>query len=196
MSFARNLNKDVLGVAAVEFAMIAPVMILLICGFMEYAHVSSSRTRLEASTMRAARAVAATDCPTNRTEIMRTIIERAMEGVPSIDDGKVEIITKSYANSFGDVGEPEPFDDLNGNGAWDPGESFIDVNGNGEWDRDMGVVGSLGGAGQVISYTARFNVASLFNFIAMEFNGSNVYQIEASTVFRNEPVFRSTGCSG
>jgi hypothetical protein len=29
---------------------------------------------------------------------------------------------------------PEPVQDLNGNGTWDPGEPFTDVNGNGKWD--------------------------------------------------------------
>jgi len=35
----------------------------------------------------------------------------------------------------------EPFDDLNGNGWWDPGEPFTDLNGNGVWDGPGGVYG-------------------------------------------------------
>jgi hypothetical protein len=31
--------------------------------------------------------------------------------------------------------QPEPFQDANGNGRWDPGESFTDTNGNGLYDR-------------------------------------------------------------
>jgi len=33
----------------------------------------------------------------------------------------------------------EPLTDLNGNGAWDLGESYTDLNGNGEWDGKHGV---------------------------------------------------------
>lgn len=193
--FGSRLLRNDRGIAAVEFAFVAPIMILMICGFMEYAHVSSARSTLEAATMRAARAVSATDCPDERDEIMMGIITNGMKTVPSANGGVVDIVTKSYGGSFGDVGEPEPFDDLNDNGKWDEGESYTDVNGNGKHDNDMGKTGSIGAAGQVVSYNATFQVASLFNFIALEYNGSSVYEIEASTVIRNEPVFRSSGCT-
>lgn len=195
MNRALRLAADTQAIAAVEFAMIAPVMILMICGFMEYAHVASARTILEAATMRAARSVAASDCPSRREAIMRAIIENAMTSVPSADGRDVEITTKSYGNNFQDVGEPEPFNDANGNSKWDIGESYTDINGNAQHDNDMGSAGSIGAAGQVVSYRARFQVASLFTFISYRFNGSDRYVIEASTVIRNEPVFRTTGCT-
>lgn len=190
-----HLGRDVRGIAVVEFAFVAPILVLLICGFMEFSHVSSARTRLEGATMRAARAVAASDCPTEREGTMRRIITDAMEDIPSPNGGDVEIITKSYSDAFDDVGEPEPFDDLNGNSKWDAGEPYSDINGNGEHDKDMGSLGSIGGAGQVVSYTARYQVYSLFNFINVQVGGNGIYNIEASTVMRNEPIFSSTGCS-
>lgn len=194
--FVSRLVHDDRGIAAVEFAFVAPVMILMICGFMEYAHVSSARSALESATMRAARAVSATDCPDERDEIMMAIISNGMKSIASTNGGKVDITTKSYDGSFGNVGEPEPFEDLNDNKKWDEGESFTDVNGNGKHDNDMGKTGSIGGAGQVVSYNARFQAASLFKFISQRFNnGSASYTIEASTVIRNEPVFRSSGCT-
>jgi hypothetical protein len=190
-----RLTRDVRAVAAVEFAIIAPVMILLICGLMEFSHVASARTRLEGATMRAARAVAASDCPSERESIMLDIVEGAMSDIPSPNGGVVEVVTKSYANQFGDVGEPEPFNDENGNDVWDVGESFTDVNGNGKHDNDMGSVGSIGGAGQVVSYTAKYKVKSLFEFVSYQVSGTNVYDIAASTVVRNEPIFNTTGCT-
>lgn len=190
-----QFGTDRRAIAAVEFALIAPVMILLICGFMEYAHVASARTTLEAATMRAARAVAASDCPTSRQEIMQSTIRGSMTSFPAASGTGVEIETRAYSGNFSDAGEPEPYNDTNGNSRWDSGEPFNDVNGNGAYDTDMGSLGSIGGAGQVISYTSRYTVASLFNFISTRFNGGNGYRIEASTVIRNEPVFRSTGCT-
>jgi Flp pilus assembly pilin Flp len=191
----RHPLRDDRGLAAVEFAMIAPVMIMMICGFMEYAHVSSARTTLESATMRAARAVVASDCPSKRQAIMMNIIEGSMKRVPSANGGQVEVITKSYSDKFGDVGESEPFPDPNGNGKWDIGEPYTDINANNQYDLDMGKVGSIGGVGQVVSYTARYQVSSLFEFISKRFNGTDKYMIEASTVVRNEPIFRSTGCT-
>lgn len=195
MSISRQLRADERGIAAVEFALIAPIMLLIICGFMEYAHVSTARTTLEAATMRAARAVAATDCPDDRDEIMLSIIETGMENTPAKPGTELEVVTKAYSNAFSDVGEPEPFNDVNANGKWDTGEPYTDINGNGEYDTDMGTVGSIGGAGQVISYTATFQVASLFGFVSERFNAGEAYRIEASTVIRNEPIFRTSGCT-
>lgn len=190
-----RLATDRRAIATVEFAFVAPVMIMMICGFMEYAHVSSARSTLEAATMRAARIVAATDCPSRREAIMLSTIRDAMKRTPSADGRDVEITTKTYADKFQDVGEPEPFTDANGNGQWDIGEPYTDVNGNGMHDDDMGAAGSIGGAGQVVSYKASYQVSALFEFISYRFNGSDRYVIEASTVIRNEPVFRTTGCA-
>jgi hypothetical protein len=59
----------------------------------------------------------------------------------------------------------------------------------------MGTTGSIGAAGQVVSYTASIQVASLFGFINQRFGNGQAYRLEASTVIRNEPVFRTTGCT-
>lgn len=194
-AFARNLCSDNRGIAAVEFAFIAPVLILIICGFMEYAYVSSARTSLEAATMRAARAVAASNCPAQRPAIMQSVVNNAMASTPRVPGTDIVIVTKAYSSQFSDVGEPEPFNDANGNGRWDTGEVYTDINGNGQWDDDMGTTGSIGGAGQVVSYTATIQVASLFGFINERFGSGQAYRIEASTVIRNEPIFRNTGCT-
>lgn len=183
------------GLAATEFALIAPVLLLLLLGFMEFSHVSSARSRLEGATMRAARSVAASDCPQERETSMKKIVADGMVDIPSPDGGAVEVLTKSYSDKFGDVGEPEPFNDQNTNSRWDSGEPFTDINGNGKYDQDMGTVGSIGGPGQVISYTARYKVSSLFGFVSNQITGSDVYNIEASTVIRNEPIFNTDGCT-
>lgn len=188
------LARDERGVAAVEFGLIAPVVVLMLGGFMEFAHVSSARSTLEAATMRAARAVAASDCPSQREAILKAIVENGMSGFRSADGKKATITSKAYSSRFGDVGEPEPFEDTNGNKIHDDGESYTDVNGNGKYDTDMGASGSIGAAGEVVSYTAEFRVGSLFPFISQQFVGSNSYRLRASTVVRNEPVFRTTGC--
>lgn len=196
MKVSARLAGDVSGSAVVEFAYIAPLMILMICGFMEYAHLSSARTTLEAATMRAARAVAATDCPSARDETMLEIIQEGMKTVPSADGEKAKVVTKAYSGNFSDI-EGDPFKDLNNNKKYDPDteETFEDINGNGEYDLELGTIGSIGGAGQVVSYKATYKVASLFKFVSQQFGGGDSYTIEASTVIRNEPVFRTTGCT-
>lgn len=194
----RFLWKEQRGIAATEFALLAPVTFVMMAGFWELAWVMSARSALESATMRAARQIAASDCPTEREAIMTKTITESMLYVQSADGQPPKIEAKSYASSFGDVGEPEPWveGETTKNGQYDPGETFTDVNGNGKWDADMGTSGSVGGANQIVSYTATFKVKPLFPWFAAQFGErTGEYPIEASTVIRNEPVFRSTGCT-
>lgn len=189
-----RLASDRSGIAAVEFAMIAPVMLLIIMGTIEFGYVSSARSALEAAVIRGARQIAASDCPARRETILRDTVTNAMAHVASADGHAPRIESKAYAGQFGDVGEPEPYNDLNNNRQWDADEPYTDVNGNGRWDADMGVSGSVGGAGQVVSYTATFNVRSLVPYVARLYSDVDYHPIRATTVVRNEPLFRTTGC--
>lgn len=191
----RRIAQSERGMAAVEFGLIAPILVVFLGGFMEFAWVSSARSTLEAATMRGARAVSASDCPEKRDDILKSIVQDGMSIFKSADGKSAWVESKAYSGQFGDVGEPEPFDDDNDNGIHDDGESYVDVNGDGVFSEDMGSAGSIGAAGQVVAYTAHFRLASLFPFISQRFVGSEVYEISAATVVRNEPVFRTTGCS-
>jgi Flp pilus assembly protein TadG len=191
----RRLPSDTRGMAAVEFAMIAPVMLLIVMGTIEFGYVSSARSALEAAVIRGARQIAASDCPAQRETILRTTVTNAMAHVASADGAAPRIESKAYAGQFGDVGEPEPFNDLNSNQRWDTDEPFTDVNGNTRWDADMGTSGSVGGAGQVVSYTATYNVRSLVPYVARLYSELDHHPIRATTVVRNEPLFRNTGCT-
>lgn len=192
-----RLRSDQQGIATVEFAMLAPFIFVMLCGFLEFAWVMSARSALESSTMKAARLIAASDCPDKRKQIMTDTIVRGMQHIHSTDNKPPTIESKTYSNGFGDVGEPEPWVEgaSTKNGKYDFGETYTDVNGNGKWDPDMGVSGSVGAANQIVSYTATFRVKSVVPFIAKRFgNGTDDYPIQASTVIRNEPIFRNTGC--
>lgn len=193
----RCIRKEQTGIAAMEFALIAPVITVLLFGFLEFAWVQSARSALESATMKAARQIAASDCPALRESQMVQTITKGMQHVPSSDGQPPRIDAKSYASLFGDVGEPEPFTDAPPkNDKYDFGETYNDVNGNSKWDPDMGRSGSVGGAGQIVSYTATYRVKSLIPWIASHFGDptKSDYSIKATTVIRNEPVFRTTGC--
>ncbi|WP_448502113.1 TadE/TadG family type IV pilus assembly protein [Sphingomonas sp.] len=191
------LARDKHGLAATEFGLIAPVIVLLLFGAIELTYVSAARSTLEFATIRGGRMIAASDCPTTRKETMEKSVADSMSWVSSHNDEGPVVTAKSYGTKFGQVGQPEPFidDPVAPNGKYDVGESFTDVNGNGKWDADMGVSGSVGDANQVVSYEATFKVKSLVPFIADALNdGRDHYVVSASTIVRNEPVFRTTGC--
>jgi len=194
----RQIATNRRGIASTEFALVAPVVFVIFGGFIEYTHVAQARAALESAVMKGARKIAASDCPAEREEQLINLVVRGMQHVKSSDGQPPKIESKSYGSSFGEVGEPEPFVEkpATKNGKYDFGETFTDVNGNGRWDPDMGTSGSVGGANQVVSYTATFRVRSMIPWILKRFGDGNPdYAIKATTVIRNEPVFRTTGCS-
>lgn len=193
----RRILRHQQGIATTEFALMAPFIVVTLFGLIEFAWVQSARSALESATMKGARLIAASDCPDEREEILIDTVVRGMAHVKSSDGQLPKIESKAYGSAFGDVGEPEPFVDVvpTKNGKYDLGEAYTDVNGNGKWDTDMGTSGSVGGAGSVVSYTATFRVKSMVPFIAKKFgDGREDYPITATTVIRNEPIFRNTGC--
>jgi Flp pilus assembly protein TadG len=191
----RKLRRREEGTTLVEFAMIAPVLFLLITGFMELAYVLFARSTLESAVMAAARSARVADCPAENAKVVEKMIQDRMTVISSADGQAAVVTVESYGQNFGDVGNPEPFDDANGNNERDAGESYTDVNGNGQWDKDMGATGAFGQFGEVVRFTASYNVTSLVPFVAAQINeGKNFYPIQAVTVVRNEP-FREVTCA-
>lgn len=185
-------RQDRGGTAVTEFAFLAPVMLLLVFGLLELGYVAFARSTLESATMMGARYAAAQSCLANREPGMQAIINTRMSDFGSADGQPVKIVFKAYGAQFGDVGNPEPYNDMNDNKKYDIGESYDDINGNGEWDEDMGREGSVGGAGDVVTLNTSFRLRPLVPFLAESINsGRDYYQIGSSTAVRNEPFFRN-----
>ena len=186
-----SFRRDHRGAAALEFAFVAPVMIVLIFGLLQLGYVAFARSSLESATMAGARYAAAQSCLAKRKSGMESLITQRMGNFHSFNDEPVRIEVKSYGAEFGSVGNPEPYADTNKNKQHDAGESYDDVNGNGRWDQDMGREGSVGNAGDVVTLSTSYKLQALVPFIAERFNGGEpYYALQASTVVRNEPVFQ------
>lgn len=173
------------GVTVVEFAMLAPAMIVLIAGSIEAAHFLMVKIALEGALSTAARESIAKLNMTDdaRDQAMRDRIGALMMPHHVAQGHNMVIETKVY-RSFGSS-YPEAFQDVNGNGAYDPGEPFDDRNRNGVRDTDAQVTGKMGGVGDVVSYRVTFPTAPYFNFLSPLF-GSRIDLI-STNVARNEP---------
>jgi Flp pilus assembly protein TadG len=188
----RRLGRDRRGVTAIEFAIVAPVMLLLICGTFEMGHIMYARSVLEGAIVEAARAASST-METNevdRTLIMRKSIEDSMAVFTRAKGKSITIETKVYRDFS--TAYPETYTDTNGNGKYDFGEAYVDRNMNGKWDPAVQVAGTLGGPGDVVSYTAIFPKQILFNFIASDLGLRGAVNLSATTVMRNENMVRKT----
>lgn len=195
MRISNAIQRDESGVTIVEFAFVAPVMIVLITGLLEMGYVLFARSTLESAVLDAARTSRVANCPSENAKAIEEAIQARMSVIISGDGSPAQVEVDSYGENFGDVGNPEPFDDENGNGTRDAGEGYTDVNGNSHWDEDMGANGDFGSFGEVVRFRASYNVRSLIPFVANSINGGrNFYTIEAVTAVRNEP-FMEFACA-
>jgi Flp pilus assembly protein TadG len=178
-------RRDRKGTTAIEFALIAPVMMTLIAGTIEVVHFLMMQVTLESALSLVARenSVALTLTEDERNERMRTRLTDIMHSFPAVDNGVISIETTVY-RTFGSA-YPEAFDDANENGIYDEGETFDDRNRNGVRDADAPVEGEMGGLGDVVSYSVTYPAKPFFPFLRPIFGDS--FDVTSSTVARNEP---------
>ncbi|WNO55049.1 TadE/TadG family type IV pilus assembly protein [Stakelama saccharophila] len=184
------LRHDRRAVTAVEFAIVLPALLTLICGTLELGHLLFARTVLDGAVIDASR-IATASLETSEEErdaVLRDSIIKSMEDFPLADGRSMTIVTKVYRDFS--TSYPESYDDVDGNGQHDLNEPYVDRNRNGEWDPAEPIEGTLGGPGDVVSYTAIYPKKILFDFLARPLGLQDAITISATTVVRNESVRR------
>lgn len=179
----RRFRKNQKGTTAIEVALIAPVLIVILFGLIELSVAMFINTVIEGG-LRDASRIGLTGLETgavSREETIINIVNDASLGLVDLELGDISALVYP---SFGDIGMPEPYTDDNGDGSYTAGEDFDDINGNGGWDEDMGTAG-LGGPGEIVLYTIRYNWNFLSGQVVPVLQG--VIPMSASMVVRNEP---------
>jgi hypothetical protein len=190
----RRLRANEEGVTAVEFAFVAPVMFMLIFGLLELGYVAFARSTLESAILDASRNSKVAECPAQNAALIEQELIDRLAIISTHNNAPPKLTVRSYGSNFGNVGNPEPFNDLDASGSWDPGEPYTDFNGNGQWDADMGKEGNYGQFGEVVQFTATVDVVSIVPFVAKALNkNEGFYAVSAETVVRNEP-FKEASC--
>lgn len=174
------LTRDTRGATLVEFAIVAPVMILLLMGICDLAYQVYAQAIVNGAMQKAGRD-STIQGAANNTAAIDLKVSNMVKNVAA--NATITFTRKNY-DSFSLI-KPEPFTDTNGNGVRDPKECFTDVNGNGTWDADPGVSGQ-GGADDVTVYTATVTYPRLFP-VAKLFGWSSTQTITASTLLKNQP---------
>lgn len=197
-----RLRRDGRGTAITEFALTAPVFLLLLMGIFDYCWQLYTQQVLygamgdagRAATLQVAAPPAAegeTPAPTTPAGVdMAALDEMVRARVKQVmPRATVEFSRRAYQD-FAGVGEREPLRDDNGNGVHDEGECFEDINGNGQWDADRGADGS-GGADDIVLYTATVTFDRVLPVWRM-LGQPQETQLKASTVLRNQPYATHT----
>ena len=179
---AKGLKRDTDGAALTEFALVAPVLILLIMGIFDMAHSSYTNSLMSGAIQKAARDLTLETGVVKQEDIDDAVIAQVRNVVPSTAD--IELVKLSHFE-FEDIGQPEEYTDTNGNGKCDGGEPYIDYNNNGQYDTNRGAEG-IGGAKDAVLYTVNVSYDRLLPMAYLA-GLSETINLSASTVLRNQP---------
>lgn len=175
-----SLRRDARGTTIVEFAVLAPTLLLLLLAGMELAYQSYLTSILEGEVQKAARD-SAIQGGAEATATIDAAVQRQVEAVVrNATFSSQRLNYSSFLNA-----KPERFNDLNNNSLRDAGECFDDVNGNRIWDSDPGRSGQ-GGANDVTLYRMTMTYPRIFPLAGM-LGLANVNSITVQTALKNQP---------
>ena len=180
-----RLRKDRDGATLIEFAIVAPVMCLMLMGAFDVAHSLYLRTVTEGIMQKAGRD---SSLETSSVESVQDALDAEVKAQVRdlVNDAQVDTKRRFY-RSFAEAkaAKPETFNDTDSNGRCNGGEAYEDANGNNQWDEDGGNEGQ-GGAKDAVYYTVIIKYDALFPFWSM-IGGSEKNTVTASTILRNQP---------
>lgn len=181
--FRMKMLNNTRGTAAIEFAVIAPVLVMLLFGTLEMSIATMVTNVMESATANSSR-LGKTGYSASGQSRTQTIINAITARAGALINPSLLTITAKSYKQFDQIGKPEPWTDTNHDGIAQVGE-YTDVNGNGQWDADMGVAG-YGNANDVVVYTISYPWRITTPIIA-KFFPSGIYTITTSAVVKNEP---------
>jgi hypothetical protein len=175
----RSLANNIDGAVLIEFAIVAPVFLLMVIGMLDLGQMAYAKSVLEGAVQKAARDSALETASTLQADnTVKAIVGPVLPGA--------EFVTsrQSYFD-FIDIDRPERWNDANNNGTCDNNESYVDENSNGSWNEDIGLNGN-GGASDVIVYTVNVNYTPVFKIPFMPEKWDE-RTLTASVVRKNQP---------
>lgn len=181
----RRLHREERGVTAIEFAVVAPVLSLLLLGIIEFALIMVVYNTMEGATAISSR-LGKTGYIDSGLTRQQTILNAIASRAGSLIDVSQLTVTSKFYKQYNQINDPEPFIDTNSNGSYNVGESYTDINGNAQWDADMGSSG-YGSAGDVVVYSVSYPWGLATPIISNLIGANGVYTITTRAVVKNEP---------
>ncbi|WP_432769090.1 MAG: pilus assembly protein [Sphingopyxis sp.] len=188
-AFLARFRRNERGVALIEFALTAPLFLLILMGIVDYSWQMYAKQVLEGAVSKAARDSTLEGNAADQDALDAAVRERVLVVFNHAD---ITFDRKAY-ESFDAIGDPEPFTDANNNNRYDGGECFEDLNGTGSWDADRGSAGN-GGAEDVVLYTASMTFDRMLPVWRM-LGQPQESTLSATTVLRNQPYNVNTETS-
>lgn len=189
--------SDQTGAAAVEFALVATPLLIMILGSFDLGYQAYLRSVVQGALNDVARS-ASMEAPdlscTDATLVgqVQCAIKRRSDIIAR--DATYNVTVSNYFDFNGVNRSEKLVTDYNNNGRYDAGDCFVDLNVNGDYDAITDVDAELGrdgvgSADDVAYYEVEVNLPRLFpihQFLPV----SPTYQIHGQTALRNQPYAR------
>lgn len=177
-----RLRGDARGVTIIEFAIVTPVMLVMLTGLCDLGYQVYAQAILNGAVQKAGRdsSLEQNAATSAGAAIDATMIKTVKIIAPSATYNTVRRAYSTFANI-----KPESYTDANGDGEYDKGECFEDTNGNATWDADPGKSGQ-GGADDAVVYDVTVTYPRIFPAAGILGWSSNS-TITARTVLKNQP---------
>jgi Flp pilus assembly pilin Flp len=181
----RRVRTDERGATIIEFAMVAPIMCMLLLGGFDVSHMLYTRAQLQGIVQKTARdGTLESDATEAASDALDAKVKK--QALALQNDAKLEFKRRYYRNfTEAAAAKPEPWTDTNKNGTCDAGEPYQDNNLNSAWDKDGGNSGQ-GGAKDAVVYTVDMTFKRMFPIYKVV-GGSDMATVSATTVLRNQP---------
>ncbi len=176
----RKFIRDDRGIAAVEFAILAIPLFMLIMGSLEFGLKMYYKARAEGVLRDAARMSVTGD--TTRIGEKGELIDAYVEKELKFSSSAEVDIDKVFYDEFSQVRQPEK----RLSNATSAPYCFIDTNGNQAWDEDPSQTG-IGGADDIIDYRVVVTYDAYFPLVTNVITGEKKMTVSAQTTVRNEP---------
>jgi Flp pilus assembly protein TadG len=176
---------DRTGNAALEFALVAPILCMFLMGGMNVAHTLYVRATLQGIVQKTARDSA---LETGTDDVVEASIDAKVTRQVMVFAKNAKLaFSRRFYRTFADAAakDPESWTDTDHNNTCNNHEPYQDDNNNGVWDADGGDAGQ-GGAKDRTVYTVTMSYPELFPFSKF-IGGSNQTVVTASTVLENQP---------
>ena len=176
-----HILRDRRGMSVVEFALMAPVFLILLLGTLDMGHTLYLQSVLQGVMQKVARDATLENQSTSALE------SQVRSQVQTLAANASVTLTPRYFKNYTKAAQAtaEPFTDTNGDGRCDANEPYTDTNFNSNWDADGGDAGQ-GGAKDTVVLTANVSYPRLFPIFRFIGIGSTV-NIQATTVLVNQP---------
>lgn len=173
--------RDTRGAAMIEFAIVAPVLLLMIVGGLGIGHTLYVKSVLDGEMQKAGRDMSLEDAAGDaRRGAIQDRVRKQVREV--INNAKIDFEISSFHDYRNAENRVEEYTDSNHDGKCNAGEAYVDANNNGTWDVKGGS-NSIGGSKDVVLLTANVSYPSFLPYG----QSLGIMRVTSSTLLRNQP---------